>query len=57
MKLATIEQIKAYKELPAKKWKKSDLDLRDRDRQDLMFHVYYDTVIKYLEERKKRPAK
>ena len=56
MKLATIEQIKAYKELSPKKWKKSDLDLRDRDRQDLMFHVYYDTVIKYLEERAKRQS-
>lgn len=57
MKLATIEQIKAYKDLPPKKWKKSDLELRDRDRQDLMFHVYYDVVIMYLEERAKRKHK
>jgi hypothetical protein len=57
MKLATIEQIKKYKELPPKKWKKTDLDLRDRDRDDLMFHIYYDTVIKYLEARAERSAK
>lgn len=57
MKLATIEQIKAYKELPPKKWKKTDLDLRDRDRGDLMFHIYYDVVIKYLEARAERSGK
>ena len=55
MKLATIEQVKAYMRSDPSTWKEQDKRLKEKDRDDnIGFRAYYGCIIKYLELRQQR---